>query len=62
MNTFVPESELEVKLAVLNKALLEKDEKLKKYELEIAHLHARKKTSKTATKRKTASTGAKSKK
>ncbi|WP_339736009.1 glycoside hydrolase family 57 protein [uncultured Sunxiuqinia sp.] len=62
LNTFVPESELEVKLAVLNKALLEKDEKLKKYELEIAHLHARKKTSKTATKRKTASTGAKSKK
>ncbi|MGQ7868349.1 glycoside hydrolase family 57 protein [Sunxiuqinia sp. sy24] len=52
LNTFVPESELEVKLAALNKVLDEKEEKLKKYELEIAQLQARKKRKKANDKSK----------
>ncbi|MHA7111727.1 glycoside hydrolase family 57 protein [Sunxiuqinia elliptica] len=62
LNTFVPESELEVRLAELNKVLEEKEEKLKKYESEIARLQTRKKKKKTATKPKTSSTKEKSKK
>jgi alpha-amylase len=38
LNTFVPESEMEVQLAALNRALNEKEEKIKKYEAEIARL------------------------
>jgi alpha-amylase len=63
LNTFVPESEMEVQLAVLNKALYEKDEKIKKYEAEIARLQPRivEKITTTA-KQKTTSTRTKSKK
>ncbi|WP_430974530.1 glycoside hydrolase family 57 protein [Sunxiuqinia rutila] len=55
LNTFVPESELEIKLAALNKVLGEKEEKLKKYELEIAQLQSREKRKKAAAKSKTTS-------
>ena len=61
LNTFVPETELEVKLAVLNKELAERDEKIKKYEEEIVRLQHGQKKKVTTTKRKPTSTKAKSK-
>ena len=61
LDTFVPESEMEIRLAALNKVLVEKEEKLKRYESEIARLQTKKKKG-TPSKPKTASTKAKSKK
>lgn len=61
LNTFVPESELEIKIAAMNKLLLDREDKLKKYEAEIARLQPKKKK-KTTAKLKTAATKTKSKK
>ena len=62
LNTFAPESELEIKLAELNKTLEEKEEKIKKIEKEISRLQATKKKKRTTTKQKTTSSKAKNKK
>jgi alpha-amylase len=43
LNTFVPESEMEHKIAAMNKMIAEKEEKLKKYEAEIVRLQQKKK-------------------
>jgi len=49
LDTFIPESELELKLAALNRMLDERDEKLKAYEREIARLQSKKKKKTTTT-------------
>ncbi|WP_163709771.1 glycoside hydrolase family 57 protein [Mangrovibacterium lignilyticum] len=40
LNSFVPESKVEKEIAALNKLLIEKEEKLRKYELELKSLQA----------------------
>lgn len=62
LDTFVPESELEVKLSALNKILEEKEEKLKMYEREISRLQSSKKKKTTTTKPKATSKKTKIKK
>lgn len=47
LNTFVPESEMEIRLAALGKVLAEKEDRLKKYEQEIARLQTKKKQKST---------------
>ncbi|WP_321288913.1 glycoside hydrolase family 57 protein [uncultured Sunxiuqinia sp.] len=49
LNTFVPESEMEHKIAAMNKMIAEKEEKLKKYEAEIVRLQQKKKKKPTTT-------------
>ena len=62
LNTFVPESELEVQLAALIEVMNEKDEKIKKYEAEIARLQPKIKKRATTAKQKITSTNTKIKK
>jgi alpha-amylase len=62
LNTFVPEGELDVQLAALNRALNEKDEKIKKYEAEIARLQPKIKEKAITASQKSTPPKAKSKK
>lgn len=62
LNTFVPESEMEIELAVLNSVLDEKEEKIKKYEVEIARLQIQQMKKGTTPKQKSSSPKTKSKK